>query len=221
MPIKYVRQTVKAASCVRVLFLFITNHPFIREVVMKKTLLATVFLTVFAALSGHAQISFDAAISYDQPTGDFGDAYDPGFGIGGDIFYMLPSIPNLGVGGRLAWNRFGVSDEMKDAWFWEDGNESIIEILPSVRYSFTPPESQFGFFGQAGIGMYYSSCSGDIVGGGSEDDSSTDFGFCIGGGATGKFTDTLSFMIMPMYHIISTEDNSTTYFSLNFGVLFQ
>ncbi len=183
---------------------------------MKIFLLAVMMFTVFFASGAQAQISYDAAASFDQPTGDFGDSFKPGFGICGDLFYSLPSIPNLGVGGRLAWNRFNADDEF---WGVDGGNMSIIEILPSARYSFTPADSQFGFFGQAGLGLYSWSSTIETVFGDVED-SGTDFGFCFGGGATGKFTDTTSFMIMPLYHIISTEDNSTTYFSVNFGVMF-
>ncbi|MHB9030254.1 MAG: outer membrane beta-barrel protein [Candidatus Latescibacterota bacterium] len=182
---------------------------------MKKTLLAAMLLSVFAVAGAHAQLTYDAGVSFVQPTGDFGDsAFEPGFGIGGDVFYSLPALPNLGVGGRLAWNRFGVDDSVADG-----GNMSIIEILPSARYSFTPADSQFGFFGQAGVGLYHWSSTIETVIGDVEDDGN-DFGFAFGAGATGKFSDTMSFMLMPMYHIISTEDTSTTYFSLSFGIMF-
>ena len=182
---------------------------------MKKTLLAAMFM-VFFAVGAQAQLSYDAAVSFDQPTGDFSDAFKPGFGISGDLFYALDAVPGLAVGGRLAWNRFGADDEVLGV---DGGNMSIIEILPSARYSFTPAGSQFGFFGQAGLGFYMWNTTIETFFGDIEDDGS-DFGFYFGGGVTGEFTDTMSFVVMPLYHIINTEDESTNYFTLNLGVLY-
>lgn len=183
---------------------------------MKKTLLIVTLLTLIPVACAQAQLSYDAGVTFGQPTGDFGDCCKAGFGIAGDVFYSLPSLPNLGVGGRLAWNRFSLDDSVPGV---DGGNESIIEILPSVRYSLTPAGSQFGFFGQAGVGLYRWSYT-EETSFGDFDDSGSDFGFAFGAGATGKFSDTMSFMLMPMYHIISTENTNTTYFSLSFGVLF-
>ncbi len=191
-----------------------SNNTMQRRHVVKKTVFIAVLFACIAVAGAQAQLSFDAGATFVQPTGDFGDGYKAGFGLGGDVFYALPMLPNLGLGGRLAWNRFGVDDKVA-----KDGNMSIIEILPSARYSFTPADSQFGFFGQAGVGLYHWSSSIETPFGDYEDDGN-DFGFAFGAGATGKFTDTMSFMLMPMYHIISTEDTNTTYFSLSFGVLF-
>ena len=183
---------------------------------MKKILLVGMMLTVFFAASAKAQVSFDGAVSFGLPTSDFGDSFEPGFGIGGDLFYQVSSIPNLGLGGRLAWNRFNVDD---GALGVNGGNMSIIEILPSARYYFYVPDSQFNFFGQAGLGIYMWSSTIETVGRDFKDDGN-DFGFCLGGGVSGKFTDTMSFVAMPLYHIISTENDKTTYLSLNFGIIF-
>jgi hypothetical protein len=183
---------------------------------MKKTLLAAMLISVFTVAGVHAQLTYDAGVNFGQPTGDFGDGFNAGFGIGGDVFYSLPALPNLGLGGRLAWNRFGADDGIAGV---DGGNMSVIEVLPSVRYSFTPSEAQFGFFGQAGVGLYHWSSTIETAFGDMENDGN-DFGFAFGAGATGKFSDTMSFMLMPMYHIISTEDTNTTYFSLSFGVMF-
>jgi opacity protein-like surface antigen len=183
---------------------------------MKKALLAAMLCSVFTIAVAHAQLTYDAGVSYVQPTGDFSDGFKGGFGIGGDVFYSLPMLPNLGLGGRLAWNRFGADDSVAGV---DGGNMNIIEILPSARYSFTPADSQFGFFAQAGVGLYHWSSTIETAFGDFDDDGN-DFGFAFGAGATGKFSDTMSFMLMPMYHIISTEDTSTNYFSLSFGVMF-
>jgi hypothetical protein len=184
---------------------------------MKKVLFLAVCACAMGFLgSAQAQVSWDASVSFNQPTGDFGDAFEAGFGLGGDVFYALSSVPGLGIGGRVAWNRFGVDDS---GFGIDGGNMSIFEILPSARYSFTPAGSQFGFFGQAGLGMYAWNSTIETVFGDVEDDG-TDFGFSIGGGATGRFTDTLSFVLMPLYHIINTEDESTNYFTLSFGIIY-
>lgn len=174
-----------------------------------RKLLAALALAAVAAVGVSAQMTYDVSATYAQPLGDFGDACDLGYGAQGDAFYALPSMPNLGIGGRLAWTRFSYESDLLD-----DENFSTLEILPSARYSFTPADAQFGFFGQAGVGLYRGSTS---IG---NADAETDLGFSVGGGASGKFTDTASFVVMPLYHWVNTEGNSMTYLSFSFGVLF-
>jgi hypothetical protein len=164
-----------------------------------------------------SHLAYDTAIAYNLPTSDFDDSFKPGFGINSDVFYTLSAIPKLGVGGRFAWSTFGID---KNETGFDDGGITFIEMIPSVRYFFTPAQSRFGFFSQAGIGFYkwklkIESGFGDFA------DSGTDSGCCFGVGVTGRFTDTISFFAMPLFHIVKTENERTKYYSLDFGVLFR
>jgi hypothetical protein len=172
-------------------------------------LLGVLVLVALIAVGASGQVALDVSATYAQPMGDFADAVKLGYGVQGDVFYMPFSMPNLGIGGRLGWTRFSF-----DAKALDNESYSTLEIVPSARYAFTPADSQFGIFGQGGVGLYRGSVSYGNA------DAQTDVGFCVGGGASGKFTDTASFVVMPLYHWVNTEGNATTYLSFSFGVLF-
>ena len=162
-------------------------------------------------------LDIDVNLSYPMPTGDFADAYKAGFGAGADVFVGLPILPTLKLGGRVAYNRFGVED------IFDGGDMSIIEILPSVRFEISPPLSPVGAFAQFGVGMYNWSSKIEmplISGLPKIEDDGTDFGICVGAGVKLKIPGSVGLMAMPLYHIIFTEDENTTYLSLNVGVIF-
>jgi opacity protein-like surface antigen len=149
-------------------------------------------------------LSMDAAVNIPVPTGDFADGNKTGIGGAFEAFAGLPMMP-LKLGGRVAYNRFG--HEVGD------GNTSIIEIQPSVRYEFGLPMGVFSFFGQFGVGLYNWKSKVEI-GNFSAEDSGTDFGISLGLGAKA-----MSFFAMPMYNMIF-DDNDTSYFSFNIGMNF-
>ena len=182
-----------------------------------KRLLGLLILTAFAAVSASAQISADIAATYAHPLGSFADGYTLGYGAKADVFVMLPSMPSLGVGASVGLTRFSLDEDIA-----EDGHLSMLEVLPSARYLFTPPDSQFGFFGQAGFGLYRGTASiGDPQYVGDADHSSSDMGFCAGAGVSGKFADAASLVVMPMFHYVNTESEATKYLAPIFGVLFS
>ena len=169
-----------------------------------------------AAFSGSAlaQVNVDVNAGYLMPTGDFADNSKAGFSAGADVFFGLPMLP-LEIGGRVAYNYFGAEDK------FEDGSTSIIEILPSVRYVLGPPLSPVKIFGQFGAGLYNWKNEFDVKGQITQtEDDGSDFGICFGVGVRGKLGPVMGIMAMPMYHIIMTEDENTTYISLNVGVVF-
>ena len=169
-------------------------------------LLAAIAVLAFTALPAAALpgLSIDAAVSVPLPTGDFADAAKTGIGGGVDVFAGLPMLP-LKVGGRIAYNRFGHDIG--------DGNTSIIEVLPSVRYELGLPMGIFRMFGQVGAGLY-NWRSTVKVGGFEVDDDGTEFGMSFGVGATA-----MNFMVMPMYEVMF-DDNNTSFISLNVGMRF-
>ncbi len=114
---------------------------------------------------------------------------------------MLP----LKVGGRVAYNRFGHDIG--------DGNTSIVELLPSVRYELGLPLGIFKVFGQVGAGLF-NWRSTVKVGGFEFKDDGTEFGMSFGVGASA-----MNFMVMPMYEVMF-DDNNTSFISLNVGMRF-
>ncbi len=176
---------------------------------------ATEFIIVIicaAVCSGtaHAQISGDVTLNLPLPTGDFADIAKLGYGVGADAFIGLPMIP-IKLGGRVAYNRFGVNDD------FDDGVSSTIEILPSARYSIGLPMELLSVFAQIGLGMYKWETEN---GNGKVENDGTDFGICVGGGVSGGLSGTMSFVVMPLYHIVMRDDDDLTYLSLNVGIRF-
>ena len=176
-------------------------------------------IMVFSATS-EAQLNvldIDVNLSYPMPTGDFSDNYKPGFGAGADVFIGLPVLPTLKLGGRVAYNRFGAEDK------FDEGDMSIIEILPSARFEISPPLSPVGGFAQLGVGIYNWGSELEmpsVSGLPKQEDDGTDFGICIGGGVKVKIPGSVNLIAFPLYHIIFTEDENTNYVSLNFGIIF-
>ena len=164
--------------------------------------------------SSQAQVSVEITAGYDMPTGDFADNSDPGYGVGGNVFFGLPMIP-IEIGGRAAYNYFGASDD------FGDGQTTIIEILPSVRYVLGFPMSPVKVFGQLGAGMYMWKNEFEVKGFPikTKDDGS-DFGISVGAGVRAKLGPLAGLTVLPLYHIIMTEEKNTTYLSLNVGIVF-
>ena len=173
-----------------------------RLLVPSLVILCTVFISGTAyALPG---LSIDACFAYPMPTGDFSNSAKPGYGVGGNVFFGLPMIP-IKLGGHVAYNSFGEEEDIGV------GDTTIIEVLPSVRYSLGLPLELVSIFAQLGLGMY--KWENDV-------DDGTDFGICIGAGVSVKFMPGMSLVAMPLYNIVKTEDNDLTYLSLNVGVRF-
>jgi len=181
--------------------------------------LAVVGLTVLLAVPAQAQLSmqpfeFDVNVGAALPMGDIGDVSGTGFAIGADGFlFTVDSLPQLKIGGRIAYNKFG---EKEYGWGWGSkakSNISILEIVPTVRYML-PSSGNLGFFGQAGVGLFHKSVSVDIPTWGESSDSETDFGITLGGGVT--FTaGGFKLVAMPLLHLCGD-----TYLNVNVGVLF-
>ena len=176
---------------------------------MKRALVFAVVLVFAAGLCAASYalpgLSLDAAVSVPFPTGDFGDAAKTGIGAGVDVFAGLPMLP-FKIGGRVAYNRF--------AQKVGSGNTQIIEVLPSVRYELGLPLGVLRFFGQVGAGLYSSMNDTKIPGLLDVKKTENKFGLAVGVGASA-----MSFMVMPMYHIMF-DDNKTSYISLNVGMRF-
>jgi hypothetical protein len=160
-------------------------------------LLAAILTGTVYALPG---VTFDVGAALVAPTGSFGDAAKTGYGVGADVFFGIPLIP-LKAGGHAAYNRFDVKGSGSETL-------SIFEILPSVRYSFLSI-GVAEIFAQAGAGYFHisSSVSGSK--------SQSKFGFNIGPGVSITLTPVLNLTVLPLYNFINTENESTSYLSVN------
>ncbi len=192
--------------------------------------IATVLIVFSLTGSGRAgsiidETTFGANVGISFPTGDAGDAYNMGFCLGVHGFY--PYRDNIHIGGRFAYNRWGIDDIMGGgAGCDADGHGSIIEVLPQVRYLFSRNEtSNYGFFALGGLGFYRFGfdyeidCPGTMADG-DYSDSEIKLGLCLGGGVTIGSEGGRIYEVIPVYNIVFTEDSNFTYLAISVGISF-
>ena len=88
-----------------------------------------------------------------------------GFDLGLNIFSRVSN--SLWLGGRVGYHHWSIDGEgwLKDLFasyfVFESasGSQSVFEIVPSLRYSFTRSESGLSVSGQAGLGLFIVSAS--------------------------------------------------------------
>jgi hypothetical protein len=167
------------------------------------------------SLSAQDESFFGVTGGITKLTGEGSEDFNLGFNIGGEFFRQIKE--NLYVGGRAVYNRIGVDTDEMTAGTGVDASAhvSIIELLPTIRFSPPAAEGQSArFFGQAGVGLYMMKVSAEAEGLTVSADENK-FGVNLGVGVI--IND--QFTIFPGYNIIFTEYESTKYFSVSVGVL--
>jgi hypothetical protein len=158
--------------------------------------LVALTISIFAATSvAAADISAFAGMA--MPTGDFGDAANSGYYVGGA--YAMPVAPKVSVGIHAAYNHFGWAQDV-------EGDFNAIEAL-----AFGKVAAPTGPFGLLGMGVSNSKAVIETF----ESDRSTDFAMAIGGGYA-----LTKLQITALYHSLGTEGNSINYFTLSAGMGF-
>ncbi|MGH7577824.1 MAG: hypothetical protein ACREM1_22225, partial [Longimicrobiales bacterium] len=77
-------------------------------------------------------LSIEGNVGVGVPTGDFGDAADPSYGLGATVTYDL--APMIGIRAGYSYQRFGVSEEPEvgggDADYSDSGFAFGLELSP-------------------------------------------------------------------------------------------
>ncbi len=182
-----------------------------------KTLVSAVLLVV-AATAAHAANTSTIGVNggLTIPTGDLGDAVGIGFHIGGEYTYMVNE--NVGVGGDLAYHKFGSKDVTVGAY-------TISSELSTIQYTahgklFFPTQSEMKPYLKLGLGMYTGKAkvSSNIPGAIEGEDSSTDFGINFGVGADWKINESMSWGGNAAYHTIDGDALLTVSAGLRWGM---
>jgi hypothetical protein len=174
---------------------------------MKKVWFTILVLFLVAGLTqaqnkGSMGVSVQAGIAL--PTGDFGDAYDMGFGGRGlFMYYLNKNMAVTGTAGYFTWSG-------KDEW---DATFSTIPVLAGSKYFMGKGDFKPYVSGQ--LGMYFSSFEvevdlGPFGGTQTVDDSGYDFGIALGGGFLLPVGKTMNLDVSAEYDIIFTEGSSTS-----------
>jgi len=178
--------------------------------------LAAVLLSTSVASATSVWVGPTAGLGF--PLGDFGDAAKTGFfgGLESDHW----SNDRFGYGGDLLFNHNAVKDVPT---ILGGGNRSgsitPISISAHAKYAF-PSSGRYAPFLRGGIGLYHVSTKVDAAGSSPGiDDSATKFGIHFGGGASMKNMGSAKLGLEAAYHIVFTDNSSTSF--LNLGLLLQ
>lgn len=180
---------------------------------MRRIKILFLVLMGFVALNTQAQFKVGLTVGPQIPMGDFGDAYNIGFG--GNVVgkYMLND--NMAIGLNIGYNSFG-SDV--------DGvSSSMMPITALYEYHFG--ENEFKPYIGADLGLYNYSWKMEIdmpfVGKTKIDDSKMYFGFAPTAGVLYGLSDKFGLCGNVKYHIITTEGSSSSFLGINVGGIFS
>jgi len=142
---------------------------------MKKQILVATFSFFFACVAfaqeGFHQIGVGADIGL--PIGDFGEAYNIGYGVTGKIYYGLNEDAN--ITGTLGYLRFGIDGDSNIS-----GHMGMIPIMFGYNHDFD------GFYVEPQVGLVALNSKIDMSGSGFEsfggNYSSTEVSLSLGGG---------------------------------------
>ena len=158
------------------------------------------------------------ALGATVPLGDYSDAADLGFNLGGLIEYKPQSVP-VNLRGEITYHRNGLKDGAFPAFPDVDGNASIFGFVANALVPFGDPASTARPYAIGGVGVYRVKLSGDLPGGNTLSRSETDFGLNIGGGFIFNLSGVETF-VEARYHSVFTEDSNSNFIPLSFGFKF-
>ena len=152
------------------------------------------------------------------PIGDFGDAADVGFHLGGLIEYKPNALP-LPLRGEITYNR----NSLKEGYFGTqfgnvDGNVSTLNFVGNVLVPFGDAASTARPYAIGGLGVYRMHFSGDVAGF-DLSDTQTKFGLNVGGGFTFNLSGFETF-VEARFHSVFAEGSNANFIPLSFGFKF-
>jgi len=184
-------------------------------------------LVAFTAMPASG-FSFHANGGPSVPTGDNGDAWNPGLSIRGWGYQPVTPNLSLGFGMDVNWytlDNMGIVYDQNSSIDWNNtGDMFLIEIGPSLRvHQAGTEEKTVSFFGEAGLSFFHMSQSGTVRGSAYGYTASQSFasddnyvGITLGGGIT-IGNGPVRFEILPLVHFPFDMD---TYFTLTGGIVF-
>ena len=141
------------------------HNSFVRKTAVVATLLLTVAAGAQAQAAPASRFSVNAGVA--MPMGDFGDAADMGFGVGGAYAFQAGKL-NLRV--NADWTRHSLSDL--------DGSRSQLGAMVNAIF----PIADKGFYAIGGLGFYSQTLDIDGLGSDSESDLAYNAGVGYGKG---------------------------------------
>ncbi len=159
------------------------------------------FLVLFLPAGPQAQVNTILTLNYTIPADDIIQATDPGFGVSGEVFTLLPLLP-VKLGLHLAYNRFFKGDDART------GDLNILEFMPAIKYNIKARDT-YALWTQVGFGVFRWENDGS---------NQNDIGYLFGIGYMKKISDAIGIVLMPTYQKIFSEKIS--FFTVNLGIRF-
>jgi len=173
-----------------------------RFLILTSMLLMVFFLSTSAnAFEIDGMKAVEGRLGVAMPFGDFGDAYDPGFTVGGG--FLMGFHEKMAFEANVNYTPFG--GDLVDF--------AIIDFSGGIRYFFMT-EGIAPYVG-GGIGFYNQNVDIDNV------DSENDIGINYGGGLMYGFSETIALDFGLKLNTIFTEDEATNYFSITAGFAYM
>lgn len=162
-------------------------------------------------------ISGGAAI----PTGSLSDGANTGYNVTGSIAVGLTGLP-FSIRGDAAFNSFGVKDNIVNSVGADNANARILGFTGNLVLPLPLQGTVLRPYLIGGVGLYNVRYSSSINSGGgnlSASQSENRVGFNFGGGLTIPLAGFNAF-IEARYHRVSTDNGSTAFVPITFGVMF-
>lgn len=173
---------------------------------MKKIVLT---LSLLFGIYWHSQAQFMAGGQLGPvfPIGEFSDALNPGFGLGGEVKYLANENVMLGL--NISWYSFGTG--------FDDYDFNVTPLLFSAEY-LIPQTSGFTPYVGLGLGPYRIA-NRIRISGVRTTSSFTEFGIAPTIGALYPLNDQLDINANLKLNLVFTEENVTVFIPLNVGIL--
>lgn len=176
---------------------------------MKKVLVVLIALFCLVGMTNaQSKIGVSVQGGIGLPMGDFGDAYDMGFGGFATGTYTLnPNLDIIATVGYFTYNNKVI----------DDATFSAIPILGGVRYYFGKDKFRPYVTGMAGI---YSCKAKMTIFGFDVSATSSDFGFAAGGGFLLELGKKMDLDVTATYNSISADGATNSWLTVGAGVHF-
>ena len=182
---------------------------------MKKVLLGLLLVTGLSVFNSQAQMQVGAFGTYNKLLGDAGDGAPAGFGGGVDFKYFVSK--KFALGANLGY----ISHSQEEEFFGikTKVTTTILPITVNAQYFFT--EEGFRPYAGMGLGLYGLGGSLEVAGASEDFETQNEFGLAPHVGAQYFFNESVGLDLNLKYHYIMTEEEATTAFGVNLGLVFQ
>jgi hypothetical protein len=158
--------------------------------------------------------TFGVGVNLAKPTGDFGKAFNLGFGADGFVWWnFLSTMPALSLRGQVTYDRF--SGKTINGFKIDAGN--MIGGAVDLQYTFPMPTAPVKPYVAGGLGLYHTSGGG--VEGVADGSSSTKFGFNVEGGID-FMVSTYTMFARVGFTSVQTEGTSSNFIPIGVGIKF-